>query len=347
MLSNRFVEKIKIYTIASFLVPIIAINTCFLIYKFMGNISQNFHLYPNLDWNEERLEFTYKEYISTTQKIEEYSYSNCPIHGQVTDFITDSNKTIRNIEENYEEIFNLQKKDKIKSIIITQTKNINLKCIKNDKNLYRFLNNFNFIEKIIVKSIQKNKSFSIIKNPYFYGEVSISRTARYSPAVFIFKPLMFLTSFLLLFYWLNILNFFNDLKINNKLKKFSKIFFYFGVLSCIFLILHVIFLGVSFDSELFQKIRRLIIISFIFFEMCAQIFLTQNLFKFREELKTYIKPTILRIKIIFVSFAFIVTCVSFVILVFYDPSNSFKHTLEWNYFSLLLLYYILSRLLFR
>ena len=180
-----------------------------------------------------------------------------------------------------------------------------------------------------------------IKNPYFYGEVSISRTARYSPAVFVFKPLMILTAFLLLFYWVNILYFFNDTKINDETNKFSKKFFYFGILSCVFLILHVIFLGVSYDSELFQKMRRIIIILFILFELCAQIFLTQSLFKFRNELKSYINPLILKIKIIFVSIAFFITCVSFVILVFYDPSTAFKHVLEWNYFTLLLFYYIL------
>ena len=193
----------------------------------------------------------------------------------------------------------------------------------------------------------KNQSFTKIKNPYFYGEVSISRTARYSPAVFVFKPLMILTAFLLLFYWVNILYFFNDTKINDETNKFSKKFFYFGILSCVFLILHVIFLGVSYDSELFQKMRRIIIILFILFELCAQIFLTQSLFKFRNELKSYINPLILKIKIIFVSIAFFITCVSFVILVFYDPSTAFKHVLEGNYFTLLLFYYILSRLLFR
>ena len=158
---------------------------------------------------------------------------------------------------------------------------------------------------------------------------------------------MILTAFLLLFYWVNILYFFNDTKINDETNKFSKKFFYFGILSCVFLILHVIFLGVSYDSELFQKMRRIIIILFILFELCAQIFLTQSLFKFRNELKSYINPLILKIKIIFVSIAFFITCVSFVILVFYDPSTAFKHVLEWNYFTLLLFYYILSRLLFR
>ena len=38
--------------------------------------------------------------------------------------------------------------------------------------------------------------------PYFDGQVSISRTARVFPTYLIFKPAMFLTSFLLIKYWL-------------------------------------------------------------------------------------------------------------------------------------------------
>ena len=42
--------------------------------------------------------------------------------------------------------------------------------------------------------------------PYIDGGVSISRTVRYYPLYLIFKPAMFLTSFLLIRYWLNTKN---------------------------------------------------------------------------------------------------------------------------------------------
>jgi hypothetical protein len=159
--------------------------------------------------------------------------------------------------------------------------------------------------------------------------------------------LIILSSFLLFLYWKNNLNLFSELKNKNILVKFSKKFFYFGIFSCMFLALHATFLGLDFDSKLFAKIRRLIIILFILFEILAQISLTKNLFKFREELKKYIHPLILRIKIIFVVIVFFTTCTAFTILAFGDPSNMFKHSLEWNYFALLLLYYLLSRLLWK
>ena len=115
--------------------------------------------------------------------------------------------------------------------------------------------------------------------------------------------------------------------------------------SCFFLTFHALFLGLDIESKLFTKIRRVIIILFIIFEVIAQILLTKNLFNFREKLKEYINPLILKIKVVFVVIIFITTCVAFLILAFGDPSTAFKHTLEWNYFAFLLFYYLLSRLL--
>ena len=128
---------------------------------------------------------------------------------------------------------------------------------------------------------------------------------------------------------------------------FQKVFFYFGVFSCIFLILHATFLGLDIDSKLFTKIRKLIIILFILFEVLAQITLTKILYKCRKELTKYINPLILRLKIVFVTMVFFITCVAFTILAFGNLSASFKHILEWNYFSLLLLFYMLSYLLWK
>ena len=93
--------------------------------------------------------------------------------------------------------------------------------------------------------------------------------------------------------------------------------------------------------------KRLIIILFILLEVFAQIFLTRNLFKFRKELKKYINPLILKIKITFVIIVFFTTCLASTILAVGDPSAAFKHILEWNYFAFLLFYYLLSRLLWK
>jgi len=201
---------------------------------------------------------------------------------------------------------------------------------------------------MLLNAHENNSSgFASIKNPYLYGEISISRTARYFPATLIFKPFIILSAIFLFLYWKNNLNLFNELKNNNVLNRFSKSFFYLGVLSCVFLILHASLLGLDFDSKLFGKIRRLIIILFILFELSAQILLTRNLYKFRRELKKHIRSFIILVKITFVIIALSGTAIVFAFLVWGNLSTEVKHIFEWNYFSILLIYYLLSRLLWR
>ena len=79
--------------------------------------------------------------------------------------------------------------------------------------------------------------------PYLDGGASISRTARPYPSWLVFKPAMFLTSYLLIKYWLynkKIIEFFNQ---DHRHKK--KIIF-FGIASAIALAIHAIFLGIKF-----------------------------------------------------------------------------------------------------
>ena len=88
--------------------------------------------------------------------------------------------------------------------------------------------------------------------PYIDGGTSISRTARIFPTYFIFKPAMFLTSYLLIKYWLfnkEIISFFDS---NHK--HIKKIVF-FGIASAIFLTVHSIFLGIKFDNDFYKLFR--------------------------------------------------------------------------------------------
>ena len=70
--------------------------------------------------------------------------------------------------------------------------------------------------------------------PYFDGGTSISRTARYFPLYLIFKPLMFLTSYMLIKYWLYNKEIISSLDPNNKKINF---FTFFGIFSAICLTL--------------------------------------------------------------------------------------------------------------
>ena len=181
--------------------------------------------------------------------------------------------------------------------------------------------------------------------PYFDGGASISRTARPFPSWLIFKPSMFFTAYLLIKYWLynkEIIEFFNQ---DHKYKK--KIVF-FGIASAIALVVHSIFLGIKFDNDLYKLFRRVVMLSFIVFEITAQAYLVATFYSFRDKLKNFINYNILKFKIILVSLLIIIALISIPIISL--PGDDFmginlkffKHALEWDYFLGVISFYLLT-----
>ena len=78
--------------------------------------------------------------------------------------------------------------------------------------------------------------------PYFDGGASISRTARVFPTYLVFKPAMFITSFLLIKYWMYNKKIISLIEPENKYKNPM---FIFGVASAILLTIHSIFLALN------------------------------------------------------------------------------------------------------
>ena len=81
--------------------------------------------------------------------------------------------------------------------------------------------------------------------------------------------------------------------------------------------------------------------AFIIFEVIAQTILVINLFKIKEQIKKFINIKILNIKIILVSLLVVVAFVSIPFLAA-EGYNSFKHSLEWNYFMGVISFYLLT-----
>tara|TARA_Y100001935_G_C17188706_1_gene448923 strand:- start:185 stop:763 length:579 start_codon:yes stop_codon:yes gene_type:complete len=186
--------------------------------------------------------------------------------------------------------------------------------------------------------------------PYIDGGVSISRTARYFPTYLIFKPAMFLTSYLLIIYWLSNKKIIEIFEPDHKHKK--KIVF-FGIASAIALTLHAIFLGVKFDNDLYKLFRRVIMFTFILFEIVAQAYLVATLFSLKEKLSRYINKNVLKVKLYLVSLLIIVAAISIPIISlpgddFFGFSLKFvKHALEWDYFLGVITFYLLTFLMWK
>jgi len=181
--------------------------------------------------------------------------------------------------------------------------------------------------------------------PYIDGGASISRTARPYPSWLIFKPAMFLTSFLLIKYWY--LN--RDILLNfNKNYKHLKKILFFGVASAITLIIHSIFLGIEFDNNFYKLFRRVIMLLFIIFEVAAQAYLVVALYSFKKELSKFINVKVLKLKLILVSTLIVVAIISLPIISW--PGNTFKfvkHALEWDYFLGVITFYLLTYLMWK
>ena len=195
---------------------------------------------------------------------------------------------------------------------------------------------------------QADKLFNTI--PYIDGGASISRTARPYPSWLVFKPAMFLTSFLLVRYWLFNKDIIQHFENNHKN---TKRIVFFGIASAIALTIHSIFLGIKFDNDLYKLFRRVIMLSFIVFEIVAQAYLVATFFSFKEKIKSYINPTILYLKIILVSLLILVAVISIPIIslpgddFFGMNLKFFKHALEWDYFLGVITFYLLTFLMWK
>ncbi|MBD1159568.1 hypothetical protein IDG58_05235 [Pelagibacterales bacterium SAG-MED19] len=181
--------------------------------------------------------------------------------------------------------------------------------------------------------------------PYFDGGASISRTARPYPSWLVFKPAMFLTSFLLIKYWIynkKVIEFFHQ---NHK---YSKRIIFFGIASAVALTIHAIFLGIKFDNDLYKLFRRVIMLMFIIFEIVAQTYLVITFYSFKNKLSEYINVIFLRLKLILVIILITVAVISIPIISL--PGNDFfgfnlkfvKHALEWDYFLGVITFYMFT-----
>tara|TARA_Y100001958_G_C21001302_1_gene384996 strand:- start:99 stop:593 length:495 start_codon:yes stop_codon:yes gene_type:complete len=159
----------------------------------------------------------------------------------------------------------------------------------------------------------------------------------------LFKPAMFITSYLLIRYWLNTKNIINDF--NRDYKNTKKIVF-FGVGSAILLSVHALFLGVKFEYDIYKLFRRVVMLSFIIFELIAQAYLIKFFYEIKKELENYINIIYLKIKRILITILIIVSIIAIPFLPF-DNFKFLKHALEWNVFLGVIIFYLLTHLMWK
>jgi len=87
---------------------------------------------------------------------------------------------------------------------------------------------------------------------------------------------------------------------------------------------------------------------FIIFEVAAQAYLISILYSLKGKLDTYINPKILKIKLLLVSLLIVVAIIAVPIISW--PGDEFKflkHMLEWDYFLGVIIFYLLTYLMWK
>jgi len=232
------------------------------------------------------------------------------------------------------------------TLIINETKNKNENCIKDYPLIYSlykiFPKPFYFI-KNLKENVKYTAATSTSVNPLIYGETSISNIVKRFPLNYFFKPLLYLSSILMLLYWFYYQKVFEIVTQDKRVNTFL----IFGVISSVFLFLHVLFLGMEIDSKIFQKLRKFIILIFLFGELFAQFYLVKKIYLLRDTLLKFTNKNILQLKIIFVSIILVFTFIILTLMMFIDFSSSTNNIIEWDYFLILLFFYLLSSLMWK
>ena len=175
--------------------------------------------------------------------------------------------------------------------------------------------------------------------PFIDGEVSVSLIGRQGYSIGIFKPAFFLYATISVLFYFKISDFFQSFRIKNKLK-------FYSLISNFFLCIYIIALGER-DSSFYEISRRLAIILYIVSMYINHIYLAKILWLLRSN-------KIIRFNIAyFIIFCVIIFLMSILIIIglpwvnpLFEYPNQLKNIVEWNYFFLMISFYVPLSLLF-
>ena len=175
--------------------------------------------------------------------------------------------------------------------------------------------------------------------PFIDGKVSVSLIGRQDYTIGIFKPGFFLYLFISIFFYLKISNFFLVKGINNKFK-------ICGLSANFFLCIYIIALGQR-DSSFYEVLRRLAIIFYIANMYINHIYLVKILRILRSKKNTQLNNVYF---LIFYTIIALMTILVVIGLPWVNPlfkyPDQLKNIIEWNYFLLMIVFYIPLSLIF-
>ena len=171
--------------------------------------------------------------------------------------------------------------------------------------------------------------------PNIDGCTSISRTGRYAPVKYFFKPLMFIYGVLLFFYWHQ---FYKILKSKN-LQNIN-LTFYISILSVIFLFLYIIFLG---EGSYYKFFRKIGIYVYILFAVLSQFFFSRKINLLSKTKPSAYNLFYIKINLFLTSILLILGILLIPLMIIkIDNFPQLKNIISWNYFMLMQFYFFIS-----
>ena len=170
--------------------------------------------------------------------------------------------------------------------------------------------------------------------PNIEGCTSISRIGRYEPVKYFFKPMMYLYSVLLIFYWIL---FFEKLKTLNIKNKYV---YWISLIGVFFLILYITFLG---ESKVYSFFKRIGIYIYILFIVLSQFFSSKLLIKNKKKIRDLFFIKYVKLKY-YISFSLLVSGIVLlpILITKIEKFPEIKNIISWNYFFLIQLYFFVS-----
>ncbi len=349
MILSRSIRRLRITAFLLFLIPTIGLLGSIFFHNYLVTFNYDKDLKINFksDMPGEKISILCNEsneYCDSRSDLFNFKFqenlNECFKYHVVSYFIDENSKLIE--IESTKDIKNIGSKV-YREYLLTET--LSDQCILNSDLLvyYKFFPFFFEASHKLKKHEKTQFGTGFTINPFFKGETSISNIVKRFPFNFFFKPLLFITVVCMIFYWY----YFNSIikKLTNESKNYY--FFKFGILSALFLFLHIFFLGWTFESEFLTKLRRTYVVFFILFEILAQSFLIKKLWLMKNNYAEYLNTLVVYAKLIFVVFVCSSTMIILAILMFYNLSPKIDYILEWNYFLILLIFYFLSYIMWK
>lgn len=173
--------------------------------------------------------------------------------------------------------------------------------------------------------------------PYWTGCVSISKAARSSDALFLFRSAMTMSAVLLIYYWLQVGQF---LALYNRRAVSSQ---YLGIIAAFFLVLYANFLGTQ--GDFYRLLRQYGVIIYFAFTVLAQMLFIKHLLALDEKnIGNYIKiKSGLSLWILVLGIASVIGNA----ILEGEKKDSWENIIEWQFALSMNIYFLLTAFIWK